>query len=112
MDTTSSKAVMQVIDEMKNRIVERFNPVKIILFGSFAKDSFGPDSDIDLLVIMDIEGSKRNKAAEIDLLLSERNMPLDVIVVTPEEFVRYRDIVGHIIYPAAHEGRILYERAA
>jgi len=39
-------------------------------------------------------------------------LPKDIIVVTPDEVERYRDVVGGIIYPALREGRVLYERAA
>ena len=100
------------IREMVGRIVEGFNPEKIILFGSHANGRAGPDSDVDLLVVMRISGSKRKKAIEIDLALTDMGIPKDVIVVTPEEVEKYRDIVGTIIYPALREGEVLYERVA
>ncbi|MEK7993459.1 MAG: nucleotidyltransferase domain-containing protein [Planctomycetota bacterium] len=99
------------IDDAVKRIVEQFHPAKIILFGSRARGSVGPDSDVDLLVVMDVEGSKRRQAVEIDLALSDRTFPLDLIVVTPEEFEKYRDVVGHIVYPAIREGKVLYATA-
>lgn len=102
----------QIIDEMVRRIVGRFDPEKIILFGSHARGTGGPDSDADLLVVMRVAGSKRQAAVEIDLVLAGVGLPKDVIVVTPEEVERYRDTVGTIIYPALREGKVLYERAA
>jgi predicted nucleotidyltransferase len=99
------------IDEAVQRIVDRFHPVKIILFGSYARGAAGPDSDVDLLVVMEVKDSKRRQAVEIDLALSDRTFPLDLIVVTPEEFEKYRDTVGHIVYPAVREGRVLYDAA-
>jgi len=102
----------QIIDEMVRRIVGRFDPEKIILFGSHARGIGGPDSDADLLVVMRVSGSKRQAAVEIDLALAGVGLPKDVIVVTPEEVERYRDTVGTIIYPALREGKVLYERAA
>jgi len=102
---------MMEIHAAVQRIVERFHPAKIILFGSCARGSAGPDSDVDLLVIMDVKGSKRRQAVEIDLALSDRRFPLDLIVVTPEEFEKYRDVPGHIVYPAAREGKVLYDAA-
>ena len=104
--------VQKKIEEMVQRIVERFHPEKIILFGSHARGTAGPDSDVDLLVIMPVQGSRRRKATEIDLSLSDRGIPLDLLVVTPEQFNRDRDMIGTIIRPAAHEGKILYERVA
>ena len=99
------------IDDAIKRIVEQFHPTKIILFGSHARGSVGPDSDVDLLVVMDVKGSKRRQSVEIDLALSDRTFPLDLIVVTPEEFEKYRDVVGHIVYPAIREGKVLYATA-
>ncbi|HEC03118.1 MAG TPA: nucleotidyltransferase domain-containing protein [Phycisphaerales bacterium] len=99
------------IDEAVRRIVEQFHPAKIILFGSHAQGSAGRDSDVDLLVVMNVEGSKRRQAVEIDLALSDRSFPLDLIVVTPEEFEKYRDVAGHILYPVVREGKVLYGAA-
>lgn len=100
------------IEEMVRRIVERFHPEKIILFGSHARGTAGPDSDVDLLVVMHVQGSRRQKATEIDLSLSDRRIPLDLLVVTPEQFDREQNMIGTVIRPAAHEGKVLYERAA
>lgn len=57
------------IDDAVKRIVEQFRPATIILFGSRARGLLGPESDVDLLVVMDVEGSKRRQAMEIDLAL-------------------------------------------
>jgi predicted nucleotidyltransferase len=105
-------SAQKTIDEVVRRIVDRFDPHQIIVFGSHSKDEAGPDSDIDLLIIMEIEGSRREKATEIDLSLVGVDMPVDIIVVTPDEVQKYRDRIGTIIYPALHEGKVLYERAA
>jgi len=104
--------VQKAIDEMVRRIVARFDPERIILFGSHARGRGDVDSDIDLLVVMRVPGSKRKQAIEIDVALADVGLPKDVIVVTPDEVEKYRDIVGGIIYPAIREGKVLYERAA
>jgi predicted nucleotidyltransferase len=104
--------VASLIDEMVNRIVRQFHPEKIILFGSHARGTAGPDSDVDLLVVMNVEGSKRQKATEVDLALFGLDLPVDVIVMRPEELERNRNQVGTILYPALREGKVLYERAA
>jgi uncharacterized protein len=100
------------IERMVRRIVEGFDPQKIILFGSYARGTYGPDSDVDLLVIMNVEGSKKEITIQIDRALIDRRIPLDIVVVTPEDVERYRELVGNVIRPALEEGRILYERAA
>lgn len=98
------------IRKMVQRIVEEFDPEKIILFGSHAKGTAGPDSDADFLVVMKIKGSKRKKAIEMDMALAGMGLPKDLILVTPEEVAKYRNLVGTIIYPALREGKVLYEK--
>lgn len=101
------------IAEVVRRIVAGFNPAKIILFGSMARGDAGPDSDADLLVVLEIPRElKRRKATEIDCSLWGIDLPVDIIVVNPEEVERHKDIVGTIVYPALREGKVVYERAA
>ena len=112
MEPVDPQEAMAQIEAMTQQIVQRFHPLKIILFGSYARGGITVDSDVDLLVVMEVSGSKRRQASEIDLALSERTLPLDLIVVTPQEYEQYRDVMGHIIYPVVREGKVLYERAA
>ena len=109
--SAAQAAIAQVIDEMVRRIVERFDPEWIILFGSHARGAAGPDSDIDLLVVMRVDGSKRDKQLEVRLALHEFEVPKDVIVTTPEEFAWRKEIPGTIERPAAREGKVLYARS-
>ena len=102
--------VQELIDRMVKRIVRKFHPEQIILFGSQARGDAGPDSDVDLLIVMPVEGSIREKRLEISLALPDLPVPVDVIVTTPENFAWRKDIVGTIEWPATHEGKVLYAR--
>jgi predicted nucleotidyltransferase len=95
---------------MTKRIVQEFQPERVILFGSHATGRAGPDSDVDLLVVMPVEGSKRRKQLEIRLALHDIRVPKDIIVSTPDEFEWRKGIVGTIEEPAAREGNVLYAR--
>jgi len=95
---------------MVKRIVRQFDPEKIILFGSCARREAGPDSDVDLLIVMPVEGSKRTVQLDIRQALHGLHVPKDVIVCTPEEFEWRREVVGTIERPAAREGKVLYAR--
>ena len=101
-------AIRQAVD----RIAARFHPDKIILFGSRARGEGGLNSDADLPVVMPVDGSKRQQAVQIDLALEGIPIPIDLIVVTPEEVEKYRETIGTIIREAVREGKVLYERAA
>ena len=98
--------------EVVARIATRFDPDKIILFGSAARGQGGPDSDADLLIVMAVDGSKRQQAVQIDLALEGIPIPIDLIVVTPDEVEKHRETPGTIIREAMQEGKVLYERAA
>lgn len=99
------------IREMVRRIVRRFDPDKVILFGSYARGDAGPDSDVDLLIVMPVAGSKREKAIEIGVALHDIPLPKDLIVTTPEEFEWRKDTIGTIEWPAWREGKVVYARA-
>jgi len=96
---------------MAQRIVVGLDPEMIVLFGSHARGDARPDSDVDLLVVMSFTGSARAAASRVYATLHERTLPVDVVIVTPEQVRRYREQVGTIVYPALREGRVLYERA-
>lgn len=98
------------IRQMIKRIVAQFQPDKIILFGSHARGQAAQDSDVDLLIVMPVSGSKREKAIEIGVALHDIPVAKDVIVVTPDDFEWRKEIVGTIERPAAREGKLLYAR--
>ncbi len=104
--------VDKIIQEMVRRVVVGFHPEMIVLFGSHARGNAGPDSDVDLLVVMPVNGSKRDLTIKIRKALAGMGLAKDVVVATPEELARYRDLVGTIIYPAMHEGMVVYGRSA
>jgi len=96
--------------KMVELIVERFHPEKVILFGSRARGEAGPDSNVDLLVVMHVQGSKREAQLDVRRSLHNVRVPKDVVVSTPEEFARRKDVIGTIERPADREGTVLYAR--
>jgi predicted nucleotidyltransferase len=103
----------RAITRMARRLARQFRPDRIILFGSHARGDAGPDSDIDLLVVLPLKNPRREKAAlELAMRLAVHDIkyPKDIIVVTPEEVERQRGISGTIVHPALLEGRTVYVR--
>jgi len=86
----SREAIQATCDD----IVREFTPLQVILFGSYAYGTPTKDSDVDLLVVMDIPKSEfRNKAREIRQRIPHR-FGLDLLVRSPEEIasrVSYND---------------------
>ena len=98
----------EIARAMVDRLVERFSPNRVIVFGSLARGEAGPDSDIDLLVVMPLRGSRRQTAVELLRALADFPVSTEVVVLTPEELEASRDLVGTIAYPAVREGRTLH----
>jgi predicted nucleotidyltransferase len=99
----------EIINEVKNRLVEKFHPQRIILFGSQAKKTADRHSDVDLLVICPLQGSRRALMVAMDRALKGLRVARDIIILTPEEFERDRHIPGTVARPAWKEGKVLYE---
>lgn len=99
------------IHEMVRRIAAAFDPERIILFGSHARGTAGPDSDADLLVVMEPRGSRRQQATAIDVALIGVPMPADVIVLRPKDLASAKATPGSVIEQALSEGVLLYERS-
>ena len=101
--------IAAAIEEARNRLVNSLQPDRIILFGSHAWGTPGPDSDLDLLVIVadsDLPPHKRAQAAYRSL--SELSMPCDVIVHTRAEVERLKRVATSLTHRALREGRVLH----
>ena len=94
------------------RVVERFDPLKVIVFGSLARGEPNYDSDVDLLVVFDrVElKNKRELAVDIRRAVASIPVPVDIVVTDVEEIRRRGHLVGPILRPALEEGKVVYER--
>ena len=108
----SRDGAMKTIQAMADRIAERFKPERVILFGSYANGSPGPDSDADFLVVLDSPGSKRDLAVKMGLEVTSFGFPKDIFVLTPDELKRYGGIPNSLASIALEEGVELYRREA
>lgn len=93
------------------RISEKFNPERIILFGSYAKGTATIHSDIDLLVIFDKVEDNRKQLIAIKDLLIDCPIPEDIIVASKEEVEKYIHFASSVIRFAMQEGKVIYERS-
>lgn len=101
------------VPEIVSDIVEAFDPLQVILFGSVARGEDGPDSDIDLLVILPHVDPKERMRLVVNMRLAIGALaPYDVFVTDPEEIACHRDAVGSFHYWPLREGKVVYERAA
>jgi predicted nucleotidyltransferase len=88
---------------------KRFNPEKIILFGSRATGKAEKDSDYDFLVVARTRIPPEKRFVEARKTLGELPASFDLIIRTPAEYRRERAYLNHIVYFAHKYGRTVYE---
>lgn len=98
------------IYDIVNRIAARFNPDKIILFGSYAAGTPNNDSDLDLLIIQDTDLPRQRRSFDIQKLLVGSMIPMDILVYTNQEYEQEQNEKFSFLHSAIKTSKILYER--
>lgn len=97
------------IQEVANKIAKKYQLEKIILFGSYAWGTPNQDSDVDLFIVADTKNT-RETAMEIDGSVFPRPFPLDVMVCTPSQVEKRKEMGDFFIRDILTKGKVLYER--
>lgn len=106
--TRRTRIPQEAIDEVVRQIAEQFHPQKIILFGSYARGNPRPESDVDLLVVM--ETPLKPVHQEIEICKRVRHdFGLDVLVYTPQMLAERQKWGDSFIKDIMREGRVVYE---
>jgi predicted nucleotidyltransferase len=98
----------KAIDQVVEQIVENFKPQKIILFGSYARGNPRPESDVDMLVIMDTPLKESELSLEIRHDLGVM-FGMDLIVYKPQHLIKRLKMGDWFLRDILKEGRVLYE---
>jgi predicted nucleotidyltransferase len=98
----------EILAEISLRIVAVFHPKKIILFGSYAYGRPTPDSDVDLLVIMDAVQRPAERQAAVAKLVRPRPFPVDILVRTPHEMQAALANEDPFLTEIIKRGKVLY----
>jgi len=105
----------QLLEKITTRIVQAIQPEKIVLFGSHAKGTARPDSDLDLLIIENKpfgpQHSRRQEMSRVWRLLSDIAVSKDIVVYSQDEVEYWKESENHLIGHALREGRTLYARS-
>jgi predicted nucleotidyltransferase len=110
-DRAENATFSGILEEAVRRILTVVKPQRIILFGSGARKTMEPDSDLDLLIVMPDGIHRRNTSVKIYKALRGIGVPKDVIVVTDQDVMAYRFNPSLILKPALEEGKVLYASA-
>lgn len=87
---------------------EKINPSLMIVFGSVANETAGDDSDLDLILVKESDENRLIRSAKARLALEDSNIPIDIIVYTPEEFEKARGNKYSLVCEAMATGRIVH----
>jgi predicted nucleotidyltransferase len=98
------------IDDIVYRIATKFDPDKIILFGSYASGNPTDDSDIDLLIIKETDLPRHRRSFDIQKSLIGSMIPMDILVYTNKEFENEKDEKYSFLNTAIKTSKLLYER--
>lgn len=97
------------IQDIAQQIATKFNPLKVVLFGSYAYGNPREDSDVDLLVIMDFDTSPTRQAVNI-LKELDYHFGLDLITRTPSSISKRLQMGDFFLKEITEKGKVLYER--
>lgn len=98
----------ELIQEIKNRIVSEVHPEKIVLFGSYVYGTPTKDSDLDLLVILPTKEPMHKRVLRIRKLLRDIRIPKDIIVYTPQEVEKWKNVSNAFITSILKKGKVIY----
>ena len=96
------------LNDLVRRILAVVTPRRIVLFGSAARGEMGPESDLDVLVVMP-DGVHRGRTAEaIYRAMCGFGFPKDIVVVTETDVSTLHDDPYSVVHTALTEGRVLH----
>jgi predicted nucleotidyltransferase len=108
----AGRTLVEWLPAVVARVAERFDPERIVLFGSLARGDAGPDSDIDLLVVFSDTVERRSTAVAIRLAIADIPAPVDFVVTDLTEMERRGGIAGPTLGTALREGTVVSRRGA
>jgi len=91
-------------------LVEQVQPEKVVLFGSYADGTATPESDIDLLVILESDLRRDHRQEAISQALRPRRVPIDILAYTPAEVQRCMQMPTSFVRHILTTGKVLYDR--
>lgn len=107
----AGKTLRQWVPVAVDDVVRAVAPRRVVLFGSVARGDEGPDSDLDLLVVLDrMERADRLRLVSYIRRAITARAPIDVFVTDLDEYERRKDVLGSMVYWPAREGEVVYDR--
>lgn len=106
----SRQAIEQKIKEIVQKIVNEYQPEKIILFGSWAWGTPQQDSDVDLFIVKKSGKGPLKMMQEVYRILFGKGIPADIIVYTPEQTEKRLKLGDPFLKKVFMSGKTLYAK--
>lgn len=100
---------LAILQAAKKVVAVANSPVKVILFGSYARGEADAGSDLDLIVVEREITDPASEYLKVHGAASGFGVGVDILLMTESEFEKKRDWWTTPVYWAAREGRVLYE---
>ena len=99
-----------VLQRILQKLIAEYAPEKVILFGSYAYGVPGPDSDIDLLIIKETADRFLDRWTTVQRILTgtHRTLPVETLVLTPQEIAHRLTIGDQFIAEILQKGKVVY----
>ena len=104
--------MLATLEAVVQRIVEGYQPDRVVLFGSRAKGEADTGSDYDLLIVKETDRRPIDRRVEVERLLADREIPLDILVYTPREMWDLYAMGSPLISAILETGTVLFMRKA
>jgi predicted nucleotidyltransferase len=102
--------IKKEIEKIKEKIIQKYRPEKIIVFGSFVWGKWSKDSDVDFLIVKNTKKRKLDRIYQVYRILTGRRIPVDILVYTPEEIKKRLKLKDFFIEEVLQKGKTIYER--
>ena len=105
-----SPYVTATIQAMVDKLKREYAPQRIVLFGSYAYGNPTPDSDIDILIVKDTPERFIDRWTTVRRILSDstRMIPIETLVLTPEELSERLRVGDQFIAKIVEDGEVLH----
>ncbi|MCL4514356.1 MAG: nucleotidyltransferase domain-containing protein [Firmicutes bacterium] len=106
----ADKEIQQAINRIMGKLLSEYGPQKVILFGSYAYGTPEQDSDLDLLIVKETTERPIDRWVTVQRILTgtHRSLPVDTLVLTPQEIESRIAVGDQFIKEILQKGATLY----
>ncbi len=101
----------ETIQKAVRLLVDAADPVRIYLFGSYARGDARETSDLDFLVIEKELKGRRKEMVRLHDAIRPMRIPVDILVASESSFNEWADVGGTVYHKAKTQGRLCYAKS-